>query len=199
MKWFLGLVHDAIPPVLRWFRGIDPNLIIASAAVVGIVVALMQLRITRNQTRILDEQRKQTRAWVGVVDPQLQLTSPLGAKITIRNFGQTPALRMKSKVSLQVRSLDALLPESPPIQTTEPGSSITVLQPTQFVSAQDHAKGQNYVTDVNMGKVAVYFVGRIAYDDIFDESHQTTFAYVFIPLPNNKGTWKTLDTGNTTD
>jgi hypothetical protein len=179
-------------PAPNWW---DPIVILTCGLVfctlVQVVILVLQTRILGQTIRM---SRSDQRAWVGGVEPRLHLESPLKATIALRNFGQSPALEIRSNVELKVRGLEDPAPDLPAIQET---GSTTVLQPTQWVTAQGTEEGGAKTADVIGAKVAVYFSGAIAYKDIFTEDHRTTFAYVFIPRPNGDGTWMTLDVHNT--
>ncbi|NIM05972.1 MAG: hypothetical protein GTN65_10250 [Armatimonadetes bacterium] len=52
------------------------------------------------------------------------------------------------------------------------------------------------VDNIKSGKITVYFFGEIAYEDIFEKQHLTTFAYY--ANPSMKG-WSALHTYNYAD
>ena len=136
------------------------------------------------------------RAWVGGIEPRLDAGPPIKAIIALRNFGQSPALKIKSKVELRIKGLQEVPPDPPPVEG--PGST-SVLQPTQEMTTDCTPDKPVGIADITGRKVAAYFVGRIEYEDIFEESHHTTFAYIFKPVPGDRGTWTSLKSGNTAD
>jgi hypothetical protein len=169
-------------------------LVLVTAAQVWVLVK--QQNILDRQTGILGEQVRLTRAWVGGVEPNACWNPPINitAIITIRNFGQSPARNLKHNVNMEFRN-----PDDPPpaLPTIEAHGSSSVLQPTQDVTARDVEQlAGSTAADIAGERLAVWFSGVIAYEDIFGYSHQTTFRYVLIPSIRK---WKAWDTGNTAD
>ena len=141
--------------------------------------------------------RNAQRAWVGAVEPSATITvgSPFSASMTIKNYGQTPALMVRNWVHLDRGP--AGVPFKPRPYGGGDSQSCSVLQPGQEmkVPAIENVNLTQALADgIKNETISVYFSGEIKYEDIFGEHHEATFAYALMP---SLLTWRVLDKYNT--
>lgn len=125
---------------------------------------------------------RQLRAYVNI---SMAMAKPNGETfdyyIEAKNFGQTPAYNVRLKYGVELRDF----PSTSPFTFPEgPVASSAVLPPgipmhDAFTPAQ--VLGPNQRKDFNEGRKAIYVIGTITYDDIFDKSEPrlTEFRYMF--------------------
>ena len=120
--------------------------------------------------------RSQLRAYVGVVDIQLETCEPdkrPDCDIHFKNFGQTPAMHLIKAIEVEVH-------DDPP---TAPFGSLSfgvrsILHPsdttTTTVEANDPLSADD-LEHIKAGRKMIYAFGEIRYRDVFGQSHSTKF------------------------
>ncbi|NIM67826.1 MAG: hypothetical protein GTO55_06745 [Armatimonadetes bacterium] len=185
-------IIDHLQPKSGWDRHKTLTLLVS---IFVLIVLVLQWRTLCQTIRM---SRTDQRAWVGQTDPdgKIDPRAPLNCTITIKNFGRTPALNVKQEVHLRFQPANnPFVPDAP--EAKQPGSNC-VLQPDQEVKAYVTYRKptEEEVDNIKSGKITVYFFGEIAYEDIFEKQHLTTFAYY--ANPSMKG-WSALHTYNYAD
>jgi hypothetical protein len=157
-------------------------------------LAVLQHQILRETVELT---RNDQRALVGAVNPTGTLTvgQPVAFSVSIRNFGNGPALDVVNTVHLK------MAPSDQPFTSDAPGAgsaaSHSVLWPNaELVAGVGEAPVLSKETAhaIVSGKLSAYGFGEITYKDAFGRPHRTTFAYA--ALPSGK-TWRVLDAYNT--
>jgi hypothetical protein len=126
---------------------------------------------------------------------------PIFKRLTI-NAGKTPALNVRNGVDLRIDHY----PPPPAFYAGNMPSVLvavgqTVIPPGLFTDAPDD-RFTNELTDMQLnniraGVMAVYIAGVIEYEDVFGDSHKTTFClYTTGNLYGNEHRMKYTDDGN---
>ena len=175
-------------------------------AILALIVAIVDAVFIAKQTGMLRDanalSRNDQRAWVGPVDisaSQMKAGSRLRVSIPLSNSGRTPAKKVKvefgSRVDLRGQEFKGEYHPS-----TEGGpESVPVIQP----SARQYLNGvcadpltEEEVNGIGSGDLVLLIYGRLTYEDVFRQGHETTFAYRWVPALS---VWRALDTYNDAD
>jgi hypothetical protein len=144
-------------------------------------------------SKTLDEMKKSSRldqrAWVGLVEntPPPLLNGPKavyakeGEKITvgviITNSGKTPAMKFRPKRRLV--AIPAGKPFIPDYSAPTVNQSVVVIQPGMKVplnsAPTDMPMTKSQIDQFSNGKLVLYYYGRLQYEDIFGNAHETNF------------------------
>ncbi|ASP98520.1 hypothetical protein CN138_09410 [Sinorhizobium meliloti] len=161
----------------------------AKAADVSASAALRSVEIATETAKLTeDTAKRQLRAYIvvpgavlncdagGSLRPYVVAGSRAIGTIELVNTGQTPALNVRVKIQIGLRSVPAaaesfgLLP-NPPASTTVLGagrqSRSDAVLPSTILSAT--------ISNLASGSEAIFLFGEISYEDIFGESHVTKF------------------------
>ena len=151
----------------------------------------------------IETARNDQRAWLGVVKPTIAL--PPNQKptisVVIKNFGQSPALKVGYTLHLAWRP--AGTPFTPDLSRDPKDKLSALVQPGEETTAEPTdplpiLADEQWAENVRARKTDVYISGEVHYTDIFDREHRTTFAYQLLsPSPPSK--WRLLLDGNTAD
>jgi len=151
---------------------------------IGLTALLISLRQTERslgearQANILakDTAEKQLRAYVFLEKAWLEITpEEVTAKIFIKNFGQTPALKSSGWTHIWLAPFP-LAEELP-----RPGAlmkGVSVISPGNHLETTHRRGGPlNKFTEAEVlaGNAAIYVYGENIYTDIFGEAHRSTF------------------------
>jgi len=151
----------------------------------------------RSLQRTIEMARNDQRAWVGAVHPKLEVISESAAtfSITLRNFGRTPASKVRHNIHIQWG------PKGTPIRFDWPAPtkyrSLSVIYPGHEVTAQPEDRltlGEGVLERIKSGDIVIYFSGEVLYDDGFGGPGYTEFACELLP---GLATWRFLDRHNT--
>lgn len=140
--------------------------------------ALQAFRLRQTVRAMQESSERQLRAYVFVAAARIEnygVGQVPRAKLTIRNSGQTPAVRLINRASL---GFDTFPPnvtppmekgDAPPSRPLPPGSEFLV-QPSL-----GRALNSDDVEGLKAGSVALYVTGTIQYHDAFDQPHVTEY------------------------
>jgi hypothetical protein len=155
---------------------------VGTAATFGsLILVVIALRQTRRAYALADATAKrQLRAYICTERAALILTQDdLGARVVLKNFGQTPALNVRSWIHIWIANfpLDMDLPEAPP----DLRKASAVIAPgfhSEFVHTRGLHLDAHDRAHVESGNAGIYVYGETTYDDIFGQSHRTKFRLV---------------------
>jgi hypothetical protein len=170
---------------------------IASAAGVLQVIALIAtIAVTRRHGR------QQLRAYVGIshFEQQQNLSATIRvqgkafALVAIRNFGQTPAYRIRTRASVKVR--EHPLQYGLLTSDAKKGNSETTLYPGETLTIRfetDEPLTTDQIASIGSGAAAIFAYGRVTYRDAFNRNRITDFCLFLhdpsiasgLPIPLN--------------
>jgi hypothetical protein len=122
---------------------------------------------------------RQLRAYVNVANAKAKPDGEFFVySIEVKNFGQTPAYKVRLRYMIELRDFPATEPFVVP---DHPQVSVAVLPPT--VPIHDAFRptqilGTNQRQRLNNGTAAIYVYGLITYEDIFEGARETEFRYM---------------------
>jgi len=190
---------------VRW-----PEVVMAVCTVGIVWYAKVQSGIAGQQAQIMDQQTHildttlvmDQRAWVGPVDmsaSEIKEGSRLTVSIPLANSGRTPALKVRVQLGSWVDLSGK--PFKPDYRPSTGGlQSVAVIQPgsRQYLNGVcDESFTREKVNGIADKDLLLVVYGRITYEDVFTRTHETTFAYRWMPSP--LCVWRVLDTDNTAD
>jgi hypothetical protein len=155
-------------------RQLVANWIIAGLSLLAVGVSWWTFHRTRQITR------QQLRAYIGTTKTQYFAPATMGADGEIRaaalNSGQTPAFKVKSWSGTHLREYP-LAGDLPPHPDPEFGTTDTMLPPNAefYLRGTVHAAKRKLLDGTN----AIYFFGRIEYEDIFGHQHFTNYRFLW--------------------
>lgn len=148
-----------------------------------------------------DTAKKQLRAYLGVSGITIEISNPESptshadgifwdfTRLAIRNAGQTPARNVKVHVNWVWGNFSAVIPAGfgYPDYNDPGGEAAGGIESVAIVMP-----GDTYETLIGIGdnspmkrawkrEYKMYFYGRVLYEDIYGESHRTTFCYAYEP------------------
>lgn len=169
------------------------NLKIFRFTVGGAIIALLAAGFTGWQAYIAkDTETRQLRAYIAIEStdiPKIEEGTTLHINAIMENLGQTPAYNAGWISGINVMKYP--LPEEIGNDTCThvmnlPKRSKWVIAKKAFVEKIRPAPfNAAEVKDIKEGKAAVYFHGRVCYEDIFQEVHHTDFC-MYWKLENGK-------------
>jgi hypothetical protein len=98
--------------------------------------------------------------------------------IEVKNFGQTPAYKVRLRYMIELREFPT---NRPFVVPDNPQVSVAVLPPTAPIHdafRPPQILGPNQRQRLNDGAAAIYIYGLITYEDIFEEPRETVFRYM---------------------
>lgn len=136
-------------------------------------------------TGTVNQFRLEQRAWVGVLgvtNLKFSANEPASFSVMATNSGKTPALHVKQIITGKSRPSNErfIFQYGPPVGL----ESETVIQPgmqVMFNTAPGDPLPQLAIDDIKSGKTVMRLHGRIHYDDVFGQKHQTTFCFILKP------------------
>jgi len=170
-------------------------------------IATRQAEVLDRQTCILhattELSRVQQRAWVGPTDiaTALKAEAPFQTDVTIKNAGQSPALRVENSGRTVV--LKDKEPFDPYAYELPKPFSRAVLLPGDVLRLPFYSPKRVPVTEKEIGGIitgtsVLYLIGEITYNDVFGRPHHTRFSRVLVPEPANSY-WTVTPDGNEMD
>src|SRR5262249_37082229 len=132
---------------------------------------------------------RQLRAYVHVEGTPTSFSNGVfEVKFSIKNFGQTPAHNVRVRFAFKaVRCKDDLSPDHEPIPDQD--YSLGSIAPhTDFYELDPKVENVN-LDSITNGAIAIYLVGMITYDTVFNPGCVTNFRY----LVDKDTGWKAED------
>lgn len=155
--------------VADWSVGDKIAIIAAAIALVAMLVGFLQYTVMRSSAK------RQLRAYVHLDNAWYEQTDATNWGVTyrIKNFGQTPAYKVKVLEAAKVVDWNNGKP-AVPIATE--GFSLGVMGPGgDFVDNEATLQGSATRAELETGSKAIYLVGRVDYIDAFHRKRWTTF------------------------
>lgn len=165
-------------------RGIVKEIFEWSAIVAAIglmVITYLQLKDSQ-ETRILDE-----RAWVSagnVNDEVSEKKDSISFSVTLRNYGKTPALNLRSYIAWRINENE--IPNDVPPKDALPQEGQGMLAPDAPCDLITPPIPGIYAIPINDGK-PIFVFGTVSYEDIFGHEHWMQFCDEITVNPLNKG------------
>lgn len=155
-------------------------------SVIGVALVLWTFRATQEANSIAsDTAKRQLRAYVGATRLKMEFITagkrPM-FKLTIKNFGSTPALRLQAKAVGWLQIEHDPKPRSRLGHPTRKNES--PLQPGQeqdFLYYLPATLNQNEVDRIRGQEIGFIYEGIIRYRDIYGRRHFTLFRYHSVP------------------
>jgi hypothetical protein len=145
-------------------------------ALIATAVGFLQfLALIATVAVIRGSAKRQLRAYVYLENAHFEWTDTLNWKITyrIRNFGQTPAYKVKL---VELAKVVAWNNGAPIIPAQTKNISLGAMAPGgDFVDNEAKLEGTTTRDDLVHGRNAIYLVGAITYRDAFRRDHWTKF------------------------
>jgi|GEM_PF-4547415 len=123
---------------------------------------------------------RQLRAYVlvqGIEILDFEIGKQPRARVTIKNFGQTPAKNFRQWATMGFDvfppSLSNPIVKNDPMHTHPPAPSGIIYMPAKFNRVLQDFE----VAGINKGEVALYVVGEIFYDDAFGKNRVTKYKF----------------------
>lgn len=120
------------------------------------------------------------RAWVflsSIGRPPLETLNTLGATLTFRNGGPTPATHLFVKVYIE-RFKE--FPKDPPYLPDGPAQNESVLGPLSNLDVSKTLQLEaSQIGELKTGGISFFIYGFVSYSDIFGDSHTTKYCLIF--------------------
>jgi hypothetical protein len=182
-----------------WATVVEGVLLLLTVVFTGwaTVAASSATRAARTSVEVTEKTaNRELRAYVGAHANYIfrfDLEHPVEVRFAISNFGQTPALKIRSKGLVRVctHPLPAEfvfpIPSLPPPKEDLAGSSSVLFPqaPFSIVVGPDLPTSNEEIEAAIVGvEKRIYIFARVEYEDIFEKSHLTTICVSVVGGPN---------------
>lgn len=140
------------------------------------------------------------RPWVGRdgdIELHLEAGDPVRVKVNLKNYGESPAVNLRSVVALESGPPTALPPM--PLADTSLSTSVHILFPGAAFFASPYGNlppaTENDILMIKAGSRSLWVHGRVEYLSQWGTKHHTAFRYYYKPgygiIPSEEGNYAT--------
>jgi hypothetical protein len=120
--------------------------------------------------------------------------------VRMGNFGQTPAYRVRARSRIELHPFPLDEPLTLGVEPEKSSQTHALLSPTEpRLIVKKYATSDEERKLISAGTHALYFFGRIEYEDVFKKARWTTFCYFMDNERINMERWGHYPVGNDAD